>query len=117
MPASQLGSILTGSFRLAPLQFEKEEMLALLESRVPEALGAGHAVPLECVGVRSDAMGAGVNVDSSKRYFGLRLGLSGARNGERVLFVLDSAASNSLLTPSASALRMSVISCRLAERP
>jgi len=86
--------------------FEKDELLSLLQSRVPEALGPGHVVPLEEVGGQAGSMGAGVQVDATKRFFGLRLDLSGVSAGlaSRVVWVLDSAATNSLLTPAAAAL-------------
>ena len=85
---------------------EKPELYELLKQRVPEALGSGHAVPLEVVGAADDAMGSGITVDS-KRYYALRLGLSAGTDTSNVLWVIDSAASHSLLSPLASsALRM-----------
>ncbi len=85
--------------------FEKEELLSLLRSRAPEACGAGHAVALEYLTAAQGAMGAGVMVDS-KRYFGIRLSVprSPPSADTQVLWLLDSAASNSLLTPAASSL-------------
>ena len=86
--------------------FEKQELLTLLRQRVPEALEPGHAVPLFTATAADGAMGAGVTVDT-KVYYGLRLALSGVADqqaADRVLWVLDSAASHSLLTPSAATL-------------
>ncbi len=77
--------------------FEKEELVALLSTRVaPEAAGTGHCVPLELASARAGAMGAGVSVDS-KSYYGLRFD-----ECDGVLWLIDSAASNSVLSPAAA---------------
>ena len=81
--------------------FEKPELLELLRQAAPEALGPGHPVPLEAVSAARGAMGSGIAVDS-KSYYALRLGLSAAHASPDVLWVIDSAASHSLISPSAS---------------
>ena len=79
--------------------FEKEELVTLLRTRVaPEAAGTGHCVPLELASARAGAMGAGVSVDS-KSYYGLRFD-----ECDGVLWLIDSAASNSVLSPAAADL-------------
>jgi hypothetical protein len=89
--------------------FEKSDLVAALEARAPGAsrITSGHAVPLVAVGAAGGAMGAGVTVDSGKTFWGIKLELpdiaSPARASE-VLFVLDSAATHSLLSPEASTL-------------
>ena len=83
--------------------FEKEELLELLRNSVPEAATtAGHPIPLEQCTAAQGGMGAGVSV-TDKSYFGLRLELSKSSDADRVLWVLDSAASHSLVTPGAAA--------------
>ena len=85
--------------------FEKEELLSLLTSRIPEAAGAGHAVPLVQVGAMQGAMGAGVSVDSTKCYWALRLELPQVQSPDsatQMRFVIDSAATNSLVSPAAA---------------
>ena len=82
--------------------FEKEELLELLRNSVPEAATtAGHPIPLEQCTAAQGGMGAGVSV-TDKSYFGLRLELSKSSDADRVLWVLDSAASHSLVTPGAA---------------
>ncbi|EOD33446.1 hypothetical protein EMIHUDRAFT_441125 [Emiliania huxleyi CCMP1516] len=85
--------------------FEKEELYRLLLERAPEASGVGHCVPLELLQAARGAMGAGVTVDS-KRYVGIRLASADDASvaDPRLLMLLDSAASNSLLTPAAARL-------------
>lgn len=88
--------------------FEADELRALLRSELPgvaEATGqTGHAVPLEYVAAAADALGPGATVDS-KSYCAVRLELPEVASPEAastVRFVLDTAASNSLVTPEAS---------------
>ena len=88
--------------------FEAEELRALLRSELPgvaEAEATGHTVPLEFTAAASDALGSGATVDS-KLYCGVRLELPEVGSPEAassLLFVIDSAASNSLVTPEAAA--------------
>jgi hypothetical protein len=89
--------------------FEKSDLVAALEARAPGAstIVAGHAVPLVAVGAEGGAMGAGVRVDSGKTFWGIKLELpdiASPASASDVLFVLDSAATHSLLSPDASSL-------------
>ena len=79
---------------------EASELRSLLSKCPPEASAAiGHAVPLERVTAADGAMGSGVAV-YDKIYYSIKL----EPYGERVRWVLDSAASNSLITPGAAEL-------------
>jgi len=84
---------------------EADELRALLARCPPEASGPGHAVPLERVRASDGTMGSGVAV-YDKAYYSVRLELTAAapERASRVQWVLDSAASNSLVTPDAAAL-------------
>ena len=84
---------------------EAEELRAMLTRCPPEASGPGYTVPLERVRAAEGSMGAGVAV-YDKIYFSIRLELtkSSPERSSRVQWVLDSAASNSLLTPAAASL-------------
>ena len=86
--------------------FEADELRALLRSELPGVAEAtGHAVPLEYVAAAADALGPGATVDS-KLYCAVRLELpevGSPQAASSVRFVLDTAASNSLVTPEASA--------------
>ena len=86
--------------------FEADELRALLRSELPGVAEAtGHAVPLEYMDAAADALGPGATVDS-KSYCAVRLELPEVASPEAaatVRFVLDTAASNSLVTPEASA--------------
>ena len=86
--------------------FEADELRALLRSELPGVAEAtGHAVPLEYMAAAADALGPGATVDS-KSYCAVRLELPEVASPEAastVRFVLDTAASNSLVTPEASA--------------
>ena len=86
--------------------FEADELRALLRSELPGVAEAtGHAVPLEYVAAAADALGPGATVDS-KVYCAVRLELPEVGSPEAAstaCFVLDTAASNSLVTPEASA--------------
>eukprot|EP00967_Tisochrysis_lutea_P056324 scaffold71065_cov33-Tisochrysis_lutea.AAC.3 len=87
--------------------FDKSELVAALESRAPglAAVGAGHAVPLLPLGAATGAMGAGVSVDSGKTFWGIKLELpelAAPASAADVLFVLDSAATHSLLSQQAA---------------
>ena len=86
--------------------FEADELRALLRSELPDVAEAtGHAVPLEYIAAAADALGPGATVDS-KSYCAVRLELPEVASPEAastVRFVLDTAASNSLVTPEASA--------------
>jgi hypothetical protein len=85
--------------------FEADELRALLRSELPGVAEAtGHAVPLEYIAAAADALGTGATVDS-KSYCAVRLELPEVASPEAastVCFVLDTAASNSLVTPEAS---------------
>ena len=85
--------------------FEKDELLRLLLEHAPEAAGVGHCVPLELLRAMDGAMGKGISVDA-KRYAGIRFASAddAAVADSRLLMILDSAASNSLITPAASRL-------------
>lgn len=77
-------------------------MMARLPPEAAEL--AGHAVPLERVGAADGAMGEGVAV-YDKVYYSIRLELSvSPLAAAGVQWVLDSAASSSLLTPAAARL-------------
>ena len=86
--------------------FEADELRALLRSELPGVAEAtGHAVPLEFMAAAADALGPGATVDS-KSYCAVRLELPEVASPEAastVRFMLDTAASNSLVTPEASA--------------
>lgn len=85
---------------------EAETLREMLAQQCPaEASGAGHAVPLERARAADAAMGDGVNV-FDKTYYSIRLELSGAEASRAagVQWVIDSAASNSLITPAAAQL-------------
>ena len=80
---------------------EASELRALLSQCPPEASASvGHAVPLERISAADGAMGSGVRV-SDKIYYSIKLELS-TPAADRVRWVLDSAASNSLITPAAA---------------
>uniref|UniRef100_A0A7S4B403 Peptidase A2 domain-containing protein n=1 Tax=Chrysotila carterae TaxID=13221 RepID=A0A7S4B403_CHRCT len=83
--------------------FEAEALRAALAKSVPEALGSGHAVPLTRLGASRGAMGAGVVVDESKCFWAVRLETEvAAADASPLLFVLDSAASHSLISTDAA---------------
>ena len=83
---------------------EAEALRSLLSTCAPEAsaTGQGHAVPLDRVGAADGAMGSGVAV-YDKVYYSISLELSSPA-ASRVRWVIDSAASNSLITPGAADL-------------
>ena len=81
---------------------EADELRKLLSQCAPEASSAqGYAVQLERVRAAEGSMGSGVTV-YDKVYYSIRLELSSS--AETVRWVLDSAASNSLLSPRAADL-------------
>ena len=83
--------------------FEADALRSLLSKCAPEASAAGgYAVPLERVTAADGAMGGGVAV-YDKIYYSIGLELS-APGAARVRWVLDSAASNSLIAPGAADL-------------
>jgi len=89
--------------------FEKQDLVTALDLRAPgvASIVAGHVVPLIAVGAEGGAMGAGVTVDSGKTFWGLKLELpdiASPASATDVLFVLDSAATHSLLSKEASSI-------------